>query len=65
MKSSPSRVQYTAQQAADVLGMSVDELFSLVRESVDGGDDIDPAITFERSDLVVLRVLAGKRSQSF
>jgi hypothetical protein len=64
----PNRIQsghFTEADAAIALGMSVGELRELVTSRLLGGDDWGAAeekqITFSRSDLVVLKVLASQR----
>lgn len=61
-----SKVQYSEPEAAAMLGLSVEQLRSLVRDHIvkeESGKDEDsppiPAVpSFQASDLVVLRILA-------
>jgi hypothetical protein len=52
-----TRAEYTAEEAADLLGITTEELFALVRTRLNE-DEIDSRITFRRSDLVLLQVLS-------
>ncbi len=56
------KVQYTEAEAATLLGMSVEHLRELVRRHIvkDEGDASNlPYATFQASDLLLLRILAG------
>jgi hypothetical protein len=59
------RIQYSEYEAADMLGISIDQLRGLVRDHiVKDAHSADPeAPVYQASDLVVLRFLAGIRSQ--
>jgi hypothetical protein len=54
------KVQYSEHEAAEVLGVTVNELRGLVRAHIVKDDDsANPAVPmYHKSDLVVLRVLA-------
>ena len=54
------KVEYSEHEAAQMLGVTVEELRSLVRAHIVKDDEsADPAVpTYHKSDLVVLRVLA-------
>jgi hypothetical protein len=54
--------QYSEVEAAEELGISVDQLRTMIRSHVvDRDEDLTnvPATTFQPSDLLVLRLLAG------
>jgi hypothetical protein len=58
----PSKSQYTEVEAAEELGVSVDRLRSMIRSHVvDRDEDAEniPVTTFQPSDLIILRLLAG------
>ena len=59
------RTQYSEYEAADVLGISIDQLRGLVRDHIaKDAHSTDPeAPMYQASDLVVLRFLAGIRSR--
>ena len=61
MTTTPS-TQYSEDEAAFLLGVSIDQLRSLVRDHI-VKDDVTPAATpiqgFHRSDLALLRILVG------
>ena len=62
LASKPQKVQYSEVEAAALLGISVERLRTLVQDHIvkedgAGGMVIDP--TFQPSDLLVLRILAG------
>ncbi len=55
----PLRVEYSEIEAAEMLGISVDYLRSLVKSHI--VKDEDPTVTvesFQQSDLLLLRILA-------
>jgi hypothetical protein len=54
--------QYSEAEAAEELGISIDQLRTMIRSHVtDRDEDLNnvPATTFQPSDLLVLRLLAG------
>jgi len=54
--------QYSETEAAEELGISVEQLRTMIRSHVvDRDEDLNniPATTFQPSDLLVLRLLAG------
>jgi hypothetical protein len=58
----PSKSQYTEIEAAEELGVSVDRLRTIIRSYVvDREEDAVniPVTTFQPSDLLILRLLAG------
>ncbi len=58
----PARSQYTEVEAAEELGVSVEHLRNIVRNHVfERAEDADnlPVTTFQQSDLLILRLLAG------
>jgi hypothetical protein len=55
--------QYSETEAAEELGISIDQLRSMIRSHVvEHEDDLTnvPSTTFQPSDLLVLRLLSGK-----
>lgn len=59
----PGKGQYSEAEAAEELGISVAQLRTMIRSHVvDRDEDLNnvPATTFQPSDLVILRLLAGK-----
>jgi len=58
----PAKSQYTEVEAAEELGISVEHLRNIVRnhvvERVEDADNL-PVTTFQPSDLLILRLLAG------
>ncbi len=62
-KAHSQKVHFTEAEAAEQLGISVDELRSLIRRHIvdDEGDASNvPMTSFQASDLLVLRLLARK-----
>ena len=58
----PGKSQYTEVEAAEELGVSVDRLRTIIRSHVvDREEDAVniPVTTFQPSDLLILRLLAG------
>jgi hypothetical protein len=58
----PGRSQYTEVEAAEELGVSVEHLRKIIRSHVvDQEEDANniPVHTFQPSDLLILRLLAG------
>jgi hypothetical protein len=56
----PFRVEYSEIEAADMLGISVDHLRTLVKSHI--VKDEEPSVTvesFHQSDLLLLRLLGG------
>jgi hypothetical protein len=61
----PAKSQYSAVEAAEELGVSVERLRDLIRSHVvEREEDMSnvPVTTFQPSDLLILRLLAGKDS---
>ena len=60
------KTQYSETEAAEELGISITQLRTMIRSHViDRDEDLNnvPATTFQPSDLLVLRLLAGKGLQ--
>lgn len=58
----PAKSQYTEVEAAEELGISVDRLRTMIRSHVvERDEDLTnvPVTTFQPSDLLILRLLAG------
>ncbi len=58
----PTKSQFTETEAAEELGISVERLRSLIRHHVvEKDEDLNnvPVTTFQPSDLLILRLLAG------
>ncbi len=58
----PGKSQYTEVEAAEELGVSVERLRAMIRSHVvDRDEDANniPVTTFQPSDLLILRLLAG------
>ena len=66
----PSRIaksQYSETEAAEELGISVDQLRTMIRSHVvDRDEDLNnvPVTTFQPSDLLVLRLLSARNLES-
>ncbi|HEY7335025.1 MAG TPA: hypothetical protein VH639_09085 [Bryobacteraceae bacterium] len=59
------RSEYTEAEAAQELGVSVERLRTMVRACIlDSDDELKnlPGATFQRSDLLILRLLAAQSS---
>ncbi len=59
-----SKSYYSESEAAEALGVSIDQFRSLVRTHIVHGEDeqeMTPSTTFQPSDLVVLRLLGNLR----
>ena len=62
----PHKAQYSETEAAEALGVSIDELRRLIRHHIVGvEDDLTPLAqaNFQPSDLLLLRILAGQCPQ--
>ncbi len=62
-----SKAQYTEVEAAEELGVSIDQLRTMIRSHVvERDEDLTnvPVTTFQPSDLLVLRLLAGRQKSS-
>jgi len=58
----PTKSQFSETEAAEELGISVDQLRSMIRRHVvEQEEDANniPVTTFQPSDLLILRLLAG------
>lgn len=61
------KVQYSESEAAEELGVTVEQLRTLIRSHiVEGEEDLSnvPVASFHPSDLVVLRILAGMQQNA-
>jgi hypothetical protein len=58
MVNKTSKAYYSEDEAARKLGVSVDELRSLVRNHISTGEEMPAVEVFQPSDLVLLRILA-------
>jgi hypothetical protein len=59
--------QYSETEAAEELGISVEQLRTMIRSHVvDQEEDLNniPVTTFQPSDLLILRLLSGRRADS-
>ncbi|MFN3327086.1 MAG: helix-turn-helix domain-containing protein [Bryobacteraceae bacterium] len=59
----PAKTQYSEREAAEALGVSVEQLRSLIRNHIAEGDDDLAHIaiaSFHPSDLLLLRILSSK-----
>jgi hypothetical protein len=62
----PRKAQYSETEAAEALGVSLDELRRLIRHHIVGAEDELPPLSqanFQPSDLLLLRILAGQCPQ--
>lgn len=58
-----AKSQYSESEAAEELGISIDQLRTMIRSHVvDRDEDLNnvPVTTFQPSDLLVLRLLSGR-----
>ena len=63
--SRPAKSQYSESEAAAALGVSVDELRTLIRNHIVTGDDEMKSASmasFQPADLLLLRILSGQQS---
>jgi len=61
----PAKTQYTEQEVAEELGVSLDELRSLIRSHiVETDEDLNnvPVASFHPSDLLVLKLLLSAKA---
>lgn len=54
-----NRIQYSEAEAAQMLGISVEQLRSLVLRHIVHGEEVPTQTTFQAADLLVLRILSG------
>ena len=61
MTKSTPKIEYSEYEAATMLGVSIDQLRSMIRNHIvkDEAAVAPHLATFQASDLVVLRILAG------
>lgn len=67
VSSRPAKSQYTEVEAAEELGISLDQLRTMIRSHVvERDEDLNniPVITFQPSDLLILRLLGGMPTNS-
>lgn len=67
MLSKPGKSHYTETEAAAELGVTVDRLRCLIREHILPSDDEvrpAPAVTFQASDVLVLKLLTGQQNHA-
>jgi hypothetical protein len=64
MQNKSTQVQYTECEAAGLLGISVERFRDIVRNYINQGDEVPLDALYHASDLVVLRMLAGRALQS-
>lgn len=60
LQNTNTRVQYSAHEAAQRLGVTMDQLIALVRDHIVREEDVPEEAVFHASDLVLLRILACK-----
>ena len=63
----PQKSQYSEAEAAEELGVSIGEFRNMIRSHVvDREEDLGnvPVTTFQPSDLLILRLLAGRPTAS-
>ena len=53
-----TKTQYSEHEAAQMLGVSLEDFRTLVRTHIVHGEDLPAQATYQPSDLLVLRVLA-------
>ena len=59
----PQKAQYSETEAAEALGVTIDELRLLIRSHIAKSDDDIPNLaqaSFQPSDLLLLRILAAQ-----
>ncbi len=64
----PRKTQYSEPEAAEALGVSVDELRRLIRSHIVNAEDGEPSLSqanFQPADLLLLRILAHQRAEPF
>lgn len=64
MFSNEGKVQYSEQEAAEKLGISVSDLRVLVKSHIAKDEEIGSVSQFRPSDLVLLRILASNLVRS-
>jgi hypothetical protein len=65
--SRPPKTQYSEVEAAEILGVTVDQLRTLVKSHIvkEESDEVTLAIaTFQPSDLLLLKILAAREPHS-
>lgn len=55
------RARYSESEAASRLGVSVEQLRTLVKRHISNDEEVPENATFHASDLIVLSVLAGRQ----
>ena len=62
----PRKAQYSEGEAAEALGVTIEEFRRLIRHHIVSGEDDIPPLSqanFQPSDLLLLRILAGQCPQ--
>ena len=62
----PNKAQYSEAEAAEALGVTVEELHRLIQSHIVSSEDDLPSLSqanFQPSDLLLLRILAGQLPQ--
>jgi hypothetical protein len=60
MPKKTANVRYSEADAAERLGITVDQLRALIKRHISNDDDLPARPTFQPADLIMLSVLAGK-----
>jgi hypothetical protein len=63
----PPKAQYSEAEAAEALGVTVEELHRLIRSHIVRSEEEIPSLSqanFQPSDLLLLRILAGQYPQA-
>jgi hypothetical protein len=67
ISATPHKTHYSELEVANALGVSIDELRRLIRHHIVRGEDELPSLSqasFQPSDLLLLRILAGQPTGS-
>lgn len=59
----PAKAHYSEAEAAEALGVTIEELHRLIRSYIVRGEEEIPSLSqanFQPSDLLLLRILAGQ-----
>lgn len=63
----PQKAQYSEAEAAEALGVTVEELHRLIRSHIVSNEEELPSLSqanFQPADLLLLRILAGQLPQT-
>jgi hypothetical protein len=66
MLSKPAKACYSETEAAAAIGVTVEQLRSLIEDHIVARGEAfanSPVLTFQRSDLLLLKFLAGQQAQ--